>query len=151
MLELSLKELWSQRFDEENKFGAKRNLQQRILRITGNVDTVRDRSLALFGNTTRFGRMKMEVQLEESYASSVQDGLAALQRGMLVTVQGKFVYESMWLTEAVFVDASGKQLSSSDLAALAEAAKVVDLDAPVSSATKRLEVETKAPGRNPLQ
>ena len=126
VVELSLKELWSQRF-EETKLRAKMNLDQKILRVTGNVETVRDRSLALYGNTTRFGRMKMEVQLEDGYAGQVQDGLAALHRGIPVTVQGKFVYESMWLTEATFVEsASGKPLSSSDLAALAESAKSAD-------------------------
>jgi hypothetical protein len=118
-VELSIKDLWSQRF-EDTRLRAKTNLDQKLLRVTGNIDSVHDRSVSLYGNATRFGRESLQVQLDDDYAANVQDGLAALTKGVPVTVQGRFVFESNWLTRAKFVDSkSGKQLSSSDLAELA--------------------------------
>ncbi len=119
-LDLPIAELWAQRF-EDNQFRSKQRLDQKQIRVTGRVESVFERSVTIFGTGTRFGSVSLLAQLDEAYIAQISDGLAALQKGTAVTIQGRFVYDKMWLQEAVLVDReTGKRLVSQDLMTLAE-------------------------------
>lgn len=117
-LKVTLVDLWSQRFDD-NEFRARQRLSNKLIRLTAAVDGVSADAVNLAGESKRFGNVRMNVHLADGYALRIRDGLAALERGTVVTVQGKFNYERMILTEASFVDqAGGRILYSDDLLAL---------------------------------
>jgi len=117
-LNVTLVDLWSQRFDD-NEFRARQRLSGKLIRLTGAVDGVAADSISIAGESKRFGGVHMTVNLAAGYALRIRDGLAALERRSVVTVQGKFNYERMILTEAVFVDqAGGRTLYADDLLAL---------------------------------
>lgn len=114
-LDLSIAELWSQRF-EDTPFRAKQRLDQKLIRVTALVESVSDRNVTLSGTGTRFGSVNLLIQLDDAYIKQILDGLASLQKGAQVTVQGRFLFEKMWLDSAVFVDRkTGKLLLSKDL------------------------------------
>lgn len=120
-LDLSLAELWSQRF-EDNQFRARQRLDQKQMRLTGLVESVSERSVTIFGSGTRFGSVSVLVQLDDAYIKQIVEGLGALQKGAPVTVQGRFLFDKMWLESAVFVDrGTGKRLVSKDLISIAGA------------------------------
>jgi hypothetical protein len=102
-LKLSIDELWTQRF-EDNRFRAKQRLDGKKIRISGQVDSVSSRSLTLFGKMTRFGNVSLMVQLDEQEAARVQDRLAQLESGAEVVVEGRFLFDRMWLVDAKFID-----------------------------------------------
>jgi hypothetical protein len=118
-LDLSIAELWTQRF-EDNQFRAKQRLDRKQIRVTGMIESVFERSVTIFGTGTRFGSVSILVQLDENYAGQIAEGLAALQKGATITVQGRFVYDKMWLQDAAIVERqTGKRLSSKDLVGMA--------------------------------
>ena len=136
-LDLTLKELWSQRF-EEIQFRAKQRLDQKQVRVTGQVDSVSERSVTLFTTGTSFGLVTLAAQFDESYVNQVREGLASLQKGTPLTVQGRFLFDKMSIDGAVFVDRStGRQLDSHDLTRLEpdspQPAQVFAPPAPVSA------------------
>jgi hypothetical protein len=115
-LDLTLKELWSQRF-EDNQFRAKQRLDQKQVRVTGQLESVSDRSVTLFDTRTTFGSVTLLAQFDDAYIKEISEGLASLQKGMQLTVQGRFLFDKMSIDGAIFVDrATGKQLDSRDLA-----------------------------------
>lgn len=112
-------DLWSQRFDDINEFRSRSRLSGKTIRVTGAVEVQSADSILVIGESKRFGSVHMGVHLVPGYALRIRDGLAALERGTVVTVQGKFSYERMILTEAMFVEqAGGRTLYSDDLLAL---------------------------------
>jgi hypothetical protein len=118
-MSLTIVDLWSQRFDDINDFRAKQRLSNKTLRITGAVDGVAADAIGLVGVSKRFGNIRMAINLTPGYALRIRDGLAALEPGTVVTVQGKFLYERMILTDATIVDqTSGRALYSDDLLSL---------------------------------
>ncbi len=111
-------DLWSQRFDD-NEFRSRQRLSGKLIRVTGAVDAVAADSIGVAGVSKRFGNVRITVHLADNYALRIRDGLAALERGSAVTVQGKFNYERMILTDSVFVDqVGGRTLYSDDLLSL---------------------------------
>lgn len=117
-LAATIVDLWSQRFDD-NEFRSRQRLSGKTIRLTGAVDAVAADQVGLAGVSKRFGNVHVGVNLASGYALRIRDGLAALERGTTVTVQGKFNYERMILTESTFVDqVSGRTLYSDDLLAL---------------------------------
>ena len=118
-LTLTVVDLFSQRFDD-NEFRAKQRLSNKVIRLSGGVDAVSADGIGIGGVSKRFGNVRIGVNLTSGYAMRIRDGLAALERGTIVTVQGKFLYDRMALSDALFVDAStGRPLYSDDLLALA--------------------------------
>jgi hypothetical protein len=118
-LAATIVDLWSQRFDD-NEFRARQRLSGKTIRLTGAVDAVSADAIGVAGESKRFGGVRMTVNLSSGYALRISQGLAALERGAVVTVQGKFNYERMILTDAMFVDpVSGRTLYSDDLLAVA--------------------------------
>ncbi len=118
-LDVEINALWTQRFDD-NEFRSRQRLADKALRVTGAVDSVTESSISLIGDSKRFGSVRMTVNFNPAYASKSRAGLTSLERGLEVTVQGKFVYERTSLTDAVFVDRkTGKVLSSAEISALA--------------------------------
>jgi hypothetical protein len=118
-LTLTVVDLFSQRFDD-NEFRAKQRLANKVIRLSGGVDAVSADGIGIAGVSKRFGNVRIGVNLTSGYAMRIRDGLAALERGTIVTVQGKFLYDRMTLSDALFVDAStGRALYSDDLLALA--------------------------------
>lgn len=116
-LDLSISELWTQRFGDTH-FRAKQRLDQKQVRVTGMVESVTDRTVTLFGTGTRVGSVSLLVQLDEPYLKDIGEGLLELEKGALVTVQGRFVFDKMWLQDAGFVDRkTGKRLLSKELMA----------------------------------
>lgn len=119
-LAATIVDLWSQRFDEINEYRARQRLSGKLIRLTGGVDGVDAESISLAGESKRFGNVRISVHLAPGYSVRIRDGLAALERGTVVTVQGRFNYERMILTDAMFVEqVSGRTLFSDDLLALA--------------------------------
>ncbi len=111
---LGINELWTQRF-EDNEFRAKQRLAGKTLRVTGVLDGISGDNLSLYG-VGKARSARIGVNLEKSYAMKVQGGLAALEKGVTLTVQGKFAYDRMELNDSVVVDkASGAQLTSEQL------------------------------------
>jgi hypothetical protein len=114
-LDVSLKELWTQRF-EDNQFRAKQRLDQKQIRVTGTIDGVTGRSVTLVDSGLRFGSISLLVQLDDDFLKQNFDTLASLQKGTELTVQGRFLFDKMWLDSAMFVDRkTGKPLTSKDL------------------------------------
>ena len=117
-LTLTVGELWSQRF-EDSEFRSKQRLSGKTMRVTGLVENVMGGSVALYGAGKTSRSVKMSVNLNSAYAAKIQVGLAELQKGITVTVQGKFAYERMGLDESVFVDkGTGKTLSDAEIRVL---------------------------------
>ncbi len=118
-LTLTVVDLFSQRFDD-NEFRAKQRLSNKVIRLSGGVDAVSGDGIMIGGTSKRFGSVRIGVNLTSGYALRIKEGLAALERGTIVTVQGKFLYDRMSLSDALFVDAStGRPLYSDDLLSLA--------------------------------
>ena len=116
-LNLSMAELWDKRFEEINDFRAQKLLANKTIRMRGQVESVTDDSISIYGSSKRFGTIRMTVKLVPGYALRVRNGLALLEKAATVTVQGKFEYERMGINDAVFVDPeTGKALYSDKLA-----------------------------------
>jgi hypothetical protein len=112
---LTMDELWPQRF-EDLPFRAEQRLSKKILRLTGMIENVSEGSLTIRGNGTG---MRMQVNLAEAYAKKVQAGLTNLEPGTPATVQGRFIFDRMWLNDAVIVEkATGRTLSSEEVESL---------------------------------
>lgn len=123
-LDLNIIELWTQRFDDTNAYRAKQMLSDKVIRLTGLIQVVphnaSEAGIVLTGASKRYQNMRLTVNFDSAYAAKVRDGMASLDPGMTITVQGKFLFERMGMTAAEFVDrATGKALTSDDLAALA--------------------------------
>jgi hypothetical protein len=116
-LDLAINELLAQRFDDTD-FRARNRLADKIIRVTGSVESVLATSVILYGNSKRFGTARMTINLNGPYAVRVKAGLVSLEKGAAVTVQGKFVFDRLWLNDAVFVDKAGRTLFSDELSAL---------------------------------
>ena len=111
---LGMNELWSQRF-ESNEFRAKQMLSDKLLRVTGILDAISSRDISIYG-LGNARNVRVVVNLEKGYASQIQEGLAVLEKGVTITVQGKFAYDRMELNEATIVDkATGTVLTSEQL------------------------------------
>ena len=110
---LEVDELWSQRF--EGGFRARQRLSDKTLRVTGILDAISQDSLSIYGvGVSR--NSQLTVTLEKNYAARIQTGLAALEKGATITVQGKFLFDRMELKEAMVVDkVSGVPLTTKDL------------------------------------
>jgi hypothetical protein len=116
---LEINELWKQRF-EDNEFRAKQRLSDKTLRVTGILDAISSDSMSIYG-LGKSRNVRMGVALEKLYAAKVQDGIAALEKGVSVTVQGKFAYDRMELTDATIVDkASGNPMTAEQLQAFGQ-------------------------------
>ena len=117
-LNLAMAELWDKRFEDINDFRARKLLSNKTMRISGKVESVTDESISIYGSSKRFGTLRMAVKLMPGYAGKVRNGLALLEKGATVFVQGKFVYERMGIDDAVFVNPeTGKTLYSENLSA----------------------------------
>lgn len=99
---LGMNELWSQRF-EGNEIRAKQVLADKLLRVTGVLDAVSDRSISIYG-LGKARNVRVIVNFEKGYASRIQEGLAVLEQGATITVQGRFAYNRMELNDATIVD-----------------------------------------------
>jgi hypothetical protein len=144
-LAATIVDLWGQRFDDINEFRARSRLSGKTIRVTGAAEVQSADSIALTGESKRFGVVRMTVNLSPGYATRIDKGLAALERGTLVTVQGKFSYERNILTEATFVEpAGGRILYTDDLLALSAGVPIIRATrgAPATPAPK----STPAPG-----
>jgi hypothetical protein len=102
-VDVNIDELWAERFDD-NEFRSRQRLADKVIRVTGKVDSLSENSLTLLGTATRFGNIRMRVNLKKDYAAHVGTELASLEVGSVVTVQGTFQFDRIWLTDAVFVD-----------------------------------------------
>ena len=110
---LDVSELWSQRF-EEGGFRARQKLSDKALRVTGILDGISQDSLSIYG--VGVARNSLTVSLDKNYAARIQTGLAALEKGVTITVQGKFLFDRYELKDAVVVDkVSGTPLTTKDL------------------------------------
>jgi hypothetical protein len=117
-LTLTVVDLYSQRADS-NPFRARQRLSNKIIRLTGAVDSVDAGSVTLGGVSKHYGPVRLGVSLTTGYAARIREGLMGLERGTIVTAQGKFIYERMILNDALFVDGpTGRTLYSDDLLAL---------------------------------
>ena len=82
-----------------------------MIRITGLVDSISGNTVLLYGAGNSARSVRIGVNLSSAYAAKIQEGLAELEKGLTVTMQGKFAYDRMSLDESVFVDkATGKTL-----------------------------------------
>jgi hypothetical protein len=116
-LNLTMAELWDKRFEDINDFRATKLLSNKTMRISGQVESVTDDSVSIYGSSKRFGTIRMTIKLMPGYAGRVRNGLALLEKGATVSVQGKFVYERMGIEDAVFVDPkTGRTLYTENLA-----------------------------------
>jgi hypothetical protein len=116
-LNLSMAELWDKRFEDINDFRARKLLSNKTIRIAGQVESVTDDSVSIYGSSKRFGTIRMTINLMPGYAVRVRGGLALLEKGATVFVQGRFAYERMGVDDAVFVNPeTGKTLYSDNLA-----------------------------------
>ncbi len=151
-LAATIVDLWSQRFDD-NEFRSRQRLSNKVIRLTGAVDAVDADSIGVAGTSKRFGNVRMGVNLASGYALRISQGLAALERGSLVTVQGKFNYERMILTDAMFVDqVSGRTLYADDLLSLSAGVPIsgalrVAPATPAPSGTAAAAVTPAVPGK----
>ncbi len=116
---LEINDLWTQRF-EDNEFRARQRLSGKILRVTGLLDTITGESMFLYGvGKTR--DVRMTASLERVYSSKIQAGLATLEKGVTLTVQGKFVYDRVELSDALIVDkATGSVFSVDQIRAIGD-------------------------------
>ena len=118
-LTLALNELWTQRFDD-NGFRARQRLADKVMRVTGTLDEVASERISLHepGQTQN---VRMTVNLEKQYAARVQQGLGALEKGATLTVQGKFSYDRMELSDATILDkTSGAPMTTEQLQAFVQ-------------------------------
>ena len=99
---LEFNDLWNQRF-EDNEFRARQRLSDKVLRVTGILDGISGENLLLYG-LGKPKNVRISVNLEKGYASKIKDGLAALERGVTLTVQGIFAYDRMELNDSMIVD-----------------------------------------------
>ena len=99
---LEFNDLWNQRF-EDNEFRARQRLSDKVLRVTGILDGISGENLLLYG-LGKPKNVRISVNLEKGYASKIKDGLAALERGVTLTVQGRFAYDRMELNDSMIVD-----------------------------------------------
>ncbi len=118
-LTLTLIELWTQRF-EENEFRAQQRLAGKLMRVTGTLDEVASDRLSLH-EPGQARNVRMTINLEKQYAARVQQGLGALEKGAMLTVQGKFSYDRMELSDATIVDkTSGAPMTTQQLQAFVQ-------------------------------
>jgi hypothetical protein len=121
-LDVNIDDLWAQRFDD-NQFRSRERLADKVLRVTGQIDSTSENSLTLLGTTPKFGNFRMRVNLKDEYAQKMTTELASLEVGSTVTVQGTFIFDRNWLNDAVFVDKrTGQVLSSQRMVDQARAA-----------------------------
>lgn len=114
-LALTVLDLWSQRFEDVYEYRSRSRLSGKSLRVTGGAEVLSGGdSISMTGESKRFGPVQMGAHLSPGYAQRIQAGLAALERGTVVTVQGKFNYERMILVDAMFVDQTGGRILYSD-------------------------------------
>jgi len=126
-LNLSITQLWKQRFEDDNPFRARQRLDQKRIRVTGDVSNISERTVTLSGTGTRLGSVNLHAQLDDAFLKQFMNALASLQKGMSVTIQGRFVFDKMTLEDAIFVDPiSGKPLTSSDFAELSKSERPKD-------------------------
>ena len=120
---LEFNELWNQRF-EDNEFRARQRLADKVLRVTGILDGISRENLLLYG-LGRSKNVRISVNLEKAYASKIQDGLAALERGVTLTVQGRFAYDRMELNDSMIVDkATGAPQGTEEIQSIGQTAPV---------------------------
>lgn len=120
-LTLPINDLWTQRF-EDNEFRARQRLSDKALRVTGLLDGVSGETVSLYG-VGKARNVRMNVNLERSYAANIQNGLAALEKGVTITVQGKFIYDRMELSDATIVNqTTGAPLTTDQLQAFGQPA-----------------------------
>ena len=118
---LEINELWSQRF-EDNEFRAKQRLSGKTIRVTGLVDGVNGQTISMFGAGKVSRSVRMSANLESTQAAKIQEGLASLEKGATVTVQGKFAFDRMGLDDSLIVDKeTGHKLSADEILLLAQA------------------------------
>lgn len=118
---LNFNDLYRQRFDD-NEFRARQRLSGKTLRVTGIMDGMSGESLTLYG-VGKSRNVRMTVNLERSHAAKIQDGLAALEKGVTLTVEGKFGFDRMELLEAAIVDStSGTPMTTEQLQSLGQVA-----------------------------
>ena len=116
--DLTMAELWTQRF-EDSDTRARKRLADKLVRVTGRIESVRDDKVSITGTSRSAGSVRMSARLNSAYANRVEVGLASLEKGAAVTVQGRLDFDRMALNDAQFVDrTTGKALLSEDLAAL---------------------------------
>lgn len=116
---LGINELWSQRF-EDNEFRSRQRLTDKVVRVTGILDNLSAEGLSIYG-VGKSRNAQLSVILEKNFAAKIPDGLAALEKGITITVQGKFKYDRMELHEAAIVDkATGMPMSSEQLQAFGQ-------------------------------
>ncbi len=120
-LDLTINELWTQR-SEDNRYRAKQRLDAKLMRVTGSVEDISERSCSITGARSPIGPVNLTVNLSDSYAIKIQAGLVFVERGTQVSAQGRFSFDKMSLSDAVFVDRStGRILLSDDLKELSRA------------------------------
>ena len=111
---LGMTELWKQRF-EDNEFRAKQRLAGKTLRVTGVLDEISTESVSIYG-VGKARNMRMVVIFDRGFATQAAEGMGALERGVTVTVQGKFAYDRMELNGAKIVDkTSGEPMTAGQL------------------------------------
>jgi hypothetical protein len=109
VLDLTIDELWTQRF-EDSRFRAKQRLDGKTIRLTATVERVDEQSISLTGRTARVGSINVLAKLNPAYARRIHEQLANVERGQEVTMQGSFQFDKMWLEDATFVErSSGKE------------------------------------------
>ena len=119
-LNLAILELWNMRFNDSS-YRAKRVLADKTIRVTGNVGDISEDSISLLERDKGF---QVTVYFNKTYATQIKEGLASLEPGVAVTVQGKFIFERTQLDEAVFVERkSGRTLSSEEISTAAAEAR----------------------------
>ena len=122
VIELEMVELFRMALDS-NSLKAKQQVDGKIFRVPGKISSVSaEGDIFIWGYKSDAGNdVTMHVELKKNhYDKSV---LSTLEKGMPVTVQGRFRYSTIivtgWLEDAVFVDSkSGRALSASDIRAL---------------------------------
>lgn len=118
-----IEDLWSQRF-EDNSFRTRQRLADKTLRVTGQLDGVTSESVSISG-LGKSRNAEVRANLDKSYAAHIQSGLGALENGVTITVQGKFIYDRMELNEAKIVDkATGTPLMTEQLESFGSVAPV---------------------------
>lgn len=151
-LDVTLKDLWKQRF-EDNQFRAKQRLDRKEIRVTGTIDSITGRSVTLIDTSARLGAISLLAQLDDDFLKQNFETLASLQKGLELTVQGRFLFDKMWLENAIFVDRkTGKPLTNKDLTNLTgETEKPAEKPAELApsappAATTAAPANTAAPG-----
>jgi DNA-directed RNA polymerase subunit RPC12/RpoP len=118
-LDLEVTELWARRFDD-NRLRAQQELDKKVIRVRGSIDSVSEEIVSIYVGKNRFGDVTMSVFLKDAYRSKIANALSALEKGTVVALQGRFNFEHGWLSDAVFVDPqSGRALLANDIVAFA--------------------------------